>query len=78
MSLINLRREALEKLQEEMEWNDKDLAEHMGINRVQVWRVKEGRNEPGRDFISGILKACPHKTFEDIFFIGDVAGAKNK
>lgn len=69
--MIRLKRDALEKLQSEMQWNDTALAEHMGINRVQIWRVKEGHNEPGRDFIAGILKAFPNVSFEDIFFLPD-------
>lgn len=70
--MIKLDREAFEKYQAEKNWNDTELAEKMGINRVQVWRVKEGHNEPGRDFIAGALKVFPDASFDELFFLPGV------
>lgn len=67
--MIKLKREALEKRQAENNWNDTVLAEKIGVNRTQVWRVKEGRNEPGREFIAGVLRAFPDASFDEFFHV---------
>lgn len=70
--MIKINREVFEKYQKDKGLNDTELAKIMGINRTQVWRVKEGHNEPGKDFIVGTLKAFPEATFEELFFIPEV------
>jgi len=70
--MIKLNRTTFEKYQAEKGWDDTELAEKMGINRSQIWRVKEGRNEPGRSFIAGALKAFPEATFDELFILTDV------
>ena len=67
--MIKLNREAFEKYQAYKGWNDTELAEKMGINRVQVWRVKVGHNEPGRDFIAGTLMVFPEASFDELFIL---------
>lgn len=76
--MIKLNRKALEKLQSTKGWNDTELAEQMGIDRVQVWRVKEGHNEPGRAFISGALKVFPEASFEDLFILPGIVRGRTK
>jgi len=76
-NLIKLNREAFDKHQAEKKWNDTELAENMGINRVQVWRVKEGHNQPGRDFIAGALKVFPDASFDELFFLPGVVRQRN-
>lgn len=71
---IKLRVDVLEKLQEKNNWNDTELAKHMGISRSRLWRAKlpEEHNEycsPGESLIVGVLKAFPEKKFEDLFFL---------
>lgn len=70
--MIKLNREVFEKYQTAKGWNDTQLAGEMGINRVQVWRVKEGHNEPGRDFIAGALKVFPEASFDELFILPGV------
>lgn len=70
--MIKLNRERFEEHQKVKGWNDTELAEKMGINRVQIWRVKEGHNEPGRDFIAGALKVFPEASFDELFFMPGV------
>lgn len=75
--MIKLKRDTFEKYQNDNKWNDTELAEKMGVNRVQVWRVKEGHNEPGRDFIAGALKVFPDASFDDLFFLPGVVRGRN-
>ncbi|MHB1167389.1 MAG: hypothetical protein ACYC4E_02245 [Carboxydocellales bacterium] len=67
--MIRLNREVFERYQAYKGWNDTELAEKMGINRVQVWRVKVGHNEPGRDFIAGTLMVFPEASFDELFIL---------
>ena len=76
MSLIKLNRENFERHQKAKGWSDKELAQRMGIHRVQIWRVKEGHNEPGRDFIAGSLKVFSEASFEELFFMSEVLRAR--
>ena len=66
--MIKLNRKAFEKYQAEKGWSNTELAKKMGINLVQVWRVKEEHNRPGCIFIAGALKAFPKASFDDLFF----------
>lgn len=70
--MIKLNREAFEKYQAKKQLNDTTLAENMGISYTQVWRVKEGHNEPGRDFIAGALKVFPEASFDELFILPGV------
>ncbi|MCK9324462.1 MAG: hypothetical protein M0P69_03105 [Bacteroidales bacterium] len=75
--MIKLNRNAFEKLQSIKGWSDTELAEKMSIDRVQVWRVKEGHNGPGRAFIAGALKVFPEASFDELFILpGVVRGRK--
>lgn len=69
MAVIKLNRTAFEKKQKEAGFDtDTKLARAMGINRTQVWRVKEGKSDPGEEFIAGALKALK-VGFDEIFFL---------
>ncbi|MEL7566415.1 MAG: helix-turn-helix transcriptional regulator [Dehalobacterium sp.] len=77
MATINVKPGALEKLQGKL--TDSDFAAFIGIDRTMLWRVKTGRNRPGKEFIARILTAYPHKSFEDIFFLdGSSHGCKTE
>ncbi len=67
--MIKLNIDTFEAYQAKKGLSDSELAVKMGINRTQVWRVKEGHNEPGRDFIAGALKVFTDASFDDLFFI---------
>ena len=74
--MVKLNREALEKLQAKHNINDTELANKMGINRTQVWRVKVGKNDPGTDFVAGALRAFPGVKFDELFILPDVVQAR--
>lgn len=74
--MVKLNREALEKLQAKHNINDTELANKMGINRTQVWRVKAGKNDPGTDFVAGALRAFPGVKFDELFILPDVVQAR--
>lgn len=60
----------LEKLQEYMEtkgWSEPDLAEKIGVSRVQVYRVLRGQRAPGNEFIAGLLSSCREMGLNDLF-----------
>lgn len=69
MAVIKLNKQALEKRQKDAGLNDTELAKAMGVNRSQIWRVKENKNDPGEEFIAGALKAFPDATFDELFFL---------
>jgi transcriptional regulator with XRE-family HTH domain len=48
-------------------WDEKQLAEEMGVAYVTVYRVIRGKREPGNEFIAKLLKACPGAEFEQLF-----------
>lgn len=53
---------------------DAEVAKYMGISAVQLWRVRlpDGdprHNDPGNEFIAGVLRLFPDKKFEDLFFL---------
>ncbi|MCL6557627.1 MAG: helix-turn-helix domain-containing protein [Firmicutes bacterium] len=53
---------------------DSEIAERMGISTVQLWRVRlpdddPRHNDPGEDFIAGLLSAFPGIKFEDVFIL---------
>ncbi|HHW43805.1 hypothetical protein GFC01_12125 [Desulfofundulus thermobenzoicus] len=53
---------------------DSDIAKRMGISTVQLWRVRlpdndPRHNDPGVDFVAGLLAAFPGVKFEDVFFL---------
>ena len=66
---ISLKTEYLKKLQKEQGISDAVLASMASLNPSQIWRVKEGRCNPGPDFIAGLLNAFPDKSFDDLFFL---------
>jgi hypothetical protein len=66
---ISLKIEYLKQLQEERGISDAALASMASLNPSQIWRVKEGRCNPGPDFIAGLLNAFPDKNFDDLFFL---------
>lgn len=69
---ILLKRNVFEEYQFKEGWSDSELAKKMGVNKTQVWRVKGGHNNPGRDFIAGALKAFPQASFDELFYLPGV------
>lgn len=62
----------MNKLQEvlkEKGWDEKRLAEEMGVSYVTVYRVLEGQRGPGNEFIAKLLKACEGVEFEELFIL---------
>lgn len=66
---ISLKIHDLQRLQKERNISDAALASMASLNPSQIWRVKEGRCNPGPDFIAGLLNAFPDKNFDDLFFL---------
>ncbi|WP_044649217.1 helix-turn-helix domain-containing protein [Paenibacillus terrae] len=48
-------------------WSEADLAEKIGVSKVQVYRVLRGQREPGNEFIAGLLSACREMGLNDLF-----------
>ena len=75
MEKIKLRVDVFnEYIKEKKIKKDIDVAKNMGISQVQLWRVRlpdddPRHNDPGNDFIAGVLKLFPDKKFEDLFFL---------
>lgn len=48
-------------------------AERMEISPSQLWKVKMGMHDPGKEFIAGALKAFPNTSFDELFFLPGVS-----
>lgn len=53
-------------------------AEKMEISASQLWKVKTGIHDPGKDFIAGALKAFPNTSFDELFFLPGVQREREK
>jgi hypothetical protein len=47
-------------------------AQRMEISPSQLWKVKAGIHDPGKDFIAGALKSFPRTSFDELFFLPGV------
>ncbi|BCG57454.1 helix-turn-helix domain-containing protein [Paenibacillus sp. URB8-2] len=52
---LELNVKAVEKFMKRKGWDDKDLANNIGVSKVQVYRVFKGQRSPGNEFIAGLL-----------------------
>ncbi|KFZ41777.1 XRE family transcriptional regulator [Anoxybacillus flavithermus] len=50
-------------------WDEKDLAEKMGVAYVTVYRVLRKKREPGNEFIAKLLNAFEGATFDELFYL---------
>jgi transcriptional regulator with XRE-family HTH domain len=48
-------------------WDEKQLAEEMGVAYVTVYRVLRGKRDPGNEFIAKLLSACKGAEFDQLF-----------
>jgi transcriptional regulator with XRE-family HTH domain len=58
------------KVQEYMNfkgWDEKQLADEMGVSYVTVYRVFRGKRDPGNEFIAKLLSACKGAEFDQLF-----------
>lgn len=53
-------------------------AERMEISPSQLWKVKVGIHDPGKDFIAGALKAFPNTSFDELFFLPGVSRERDE
>lgn len=53
-------------------------AEKMEISPSQLWKVKMGIHDPGKDFIAGALKAFPNTSFDELFFLPGVSRERDE
>ncbi|KYH31344.1 MULTISPECIES: hypothetical protein [Moorella] len=72
MASIKLNHQFFSKLTQGLK--DNEIAKKLNISTVQLWRVRlpdhdPRHNDPGVDFIAGLLKAFPSVKFEDVFFL---------
>lgn len=58
-------------------WDEKALAEEMGVSYEQVYRVFRGQRNPGNEFIAKILKTCKGADFEQLFIFDEVLPVGN-
>lgn len=72
MYSVELRVDALDRLQELHNLNESKLAEKMQVSRTQIWKARLPLNDsrhcsPGVAFIAGALEAFPGTEFKDLF-----------
>lgn len=71
---IKLKISEVNEAQQKLKFTDTKFAKYIGISRSRLWRARlpESHQEyctPGEDFIAGILRAFPNKSFDDFFFL---------
>jgi transcriptional regulator with XRE-family HTH domain len=64
---LNLNIQKTIEYMEQKGWSEADLAEKIGVSRVQVYRVLRGQRAPGNEFIAGLLNACRELGLNDLF-----------
>lgn len=48
---------------------DAAIADHLGIDRATMWRIRQRRIAPGERFIAATLAAFPDLTFDALFTV---------
>jgi hypothetical protein len=71
---IKLKLAKFNEVVKQEKWSDGELAIKMGVSTTQIWRVRlpdddPRHNDPGGEFIAGVLTAFPGLKFNDIFFL---------
>lgn len=71
---VKLNVKAFEENQTKHQLNGEGkCARKMEISPSQLWKVKTGIHDPGKDFIAGALKAFPNASFDDLFFLSKIS-----
>ena len=63
----------IDELQSKYNLSDAELAAKIGLSRVQMWRIKKGKNPPGETFIAGILTTFKESSFNELFILIEVS-----
>lgn len=66
---LALNQENMKLVMNEMGWNEKKMAQAIGVSRTQVYRVLRRQREPGNEFIAGIVHACGQEKMNELFFL---------
>jgi len=76
---VKLNIKAFEENQKKYNLNEEGkCAECMEISPSQLWKVKTGIHDPGKDFIAGALKAFPNTSFDELFFLPGVSRQRDE
>ena len=72
MAVIRLKKDVFNKITKTI--TNEELAKRMKISSTQLWRImlpdEDSRhNDPGENFIAGLLASFPEIKFEDIFYL---------
>ncbi|MFC2070754.1 helix-turn-helix domain-containing protein [Chloroflexota bacterium] len=55
-----------------------ELAFAMDISVSQIYRVREGKRQINQKFIVGAMKAFPHHSLDDLFYLSPETSSKTK
>jgi transcriptional regulator with XRE-family HTH domain len=50
-------------------WDEKKMAEVIGVSKIQVYRVLRGKREPGNEFIAGLYNVFDYESFRSLFLL---------
>lgn len=74
---VLLKKDVLNKIQEDLKMTDQEFADYIGVSRSQLWRAnmspKDKRFSLGNEFVASVLSTFQEKKFEDLFFLGSVS-----
>lgn len=73
--MIRIRQDMFSRLQGDM--TDKKFAETLGINRSQLFRVKNGYSSVGAGLLEGFMLAFPELNVHDYFRCSGRLGGRN-
>jgi transcriptional regulator with XRE-family HTH domain len=51
--------------------SDQEFARRIGVDPATVSRVLNGKSEPGKKFLAGVLHAFGHRWFTELFQVVD-------
>lgn len=64
---VILNNPVVQDLMFKMGWAEQDLANQIGVSKVQVYRVMYGHRFPGNEFIAGVVRTFPDVSFNQLF-----------
>lgn len=59
-------------------WDEKQLADEMGVSYETVYRVFRGQRNPGNEFIAKLLSTCKGADFEQLFIFDEALPKGNE
>jgi len=71
--VLHLNVSAVKAAMKKRNWSKVHLAKELGISRMHLDRLLNGKNAPGNKVIAAFLKTFPEYSFEELFFLDSMS-----